>query len=117
MTVKAMKAGAIEFLTKPFRDQDLLDAIKIALDRDRVRYEHDQAHSGLLKKYKTLTHREQEIMALVAGGLLNKQVASELGVAEVTVKVHRSKLTQKMAAKSLADLVKMADVLGIRRTK
>ena len=116
MTVKAMKAGAIEFLTKPFRDQDLLDAVKVALERDRARYEHDRAYSGLMKKYETLTLREQEIMGLVASGLLNKQVAAEIGVAEITVKVHRSRLTKKMGAKSLADLVRMADVLGIRRT-
>jgi FixJ family two-component response regulator len=116
MTVKAMRAGAIEFLTKPFRDQDLLDAVKVALERDRARHQHDQAYSGLRKKYETLTPREQEIMGLVAGGLLNKQVAAKISVAEITVKVHRSKLTKKMGAKSLADLVRMADVLGIRRT-
>jgi FixJ family two-component response regulator len=94
-----------------------LDAVKVALDRDRARHEHDKAHSGLLARFETLTPREQEVMALVAGGLLNKQVGAELGVAEITVKVHRSRLTRKMGAKSLADLVGMADILGIRRTK
>jgi len=117
MSVKAMKAGAVEFLTKPFRDQDLLDAIQAALDRDRARHAHDKAHFALQERFKRLTPREQEIMALAAGGLLNKQIAAEIGVAEITVKVHRSKLTRKMGANSLADLVSMADILGIRRTK
>jgi FixJ family two-component response regulator len=117
MTVKAMKAGAIEFLTKPFRDQDLLDAIQIALERSRANYASEKAISELRAKFDTLTPREQEVMAWVTGGLLNKQVAAEIGVTEITVKVHRGKVTKKMGAKSLADLVKMADILGIRRTK
>jgi FixJ family two-component response regulator len=117
MTVKAMKAGAIEFLTKPFRDQDLLDAIQIALERSRASYASEKAISELRAKFATLTPREQEVMAWVTGGLLNKQVAAEIGVTEITVKVHRGKVTRKMGAKSLADLVKMADILGIRRTK
>ena len=117
MTVKAMKAGAVEFLTKPFRDQDLLDAIQVALERSRASYASEKAFSELRAKFDTLTPREQEVMAWVTGGLLNKQVAAEIGVTEITVKVHRGKVTKKMGAKSLADLVKMADILGIRRTK
>jgi FixJ family two-component response regulator len=117
MTVKAMKGGAIEFLTKPFRDQDLLDAIQVALERDRARHEHDKAYFALQEKFKALTPREQEIMALAAAGLVNKQIAAEIGVAEITVKVRRGKLMRKMGANSLADLVSMADILGIRRTK
>lgn len=117
MTVKAMKAGAIEFLTKPLRDQDLLDAIQVALGQARARHRDEKAISELRAKFQTLTPREQEVMAWVTGGLLNKQVAAEIGVTEVTVKVHRGNVTRKMGAKSLADLVRMADMLGIRRTK
>src|SRR5215470_15380479 len=117
MTVKAMKAGAVEFLTKPFRDQDLLDAIQVALERARSRYESEQAVSELRAKFESLTPREKEVMAWVTSGLLNKQVAAEIGVTEITVKVHRGNVTRKMGAKSLADLVRMADILGIRRTK
>jgi len=117
MTVKAMKAGAIEFLTKPFRDQDLLDAIQVAIERARSTQANTKAISELKAKFDTLTPREQEVMAWVTGGLLNKQVAAELGTSEITVKVHRGKVTRKMGAKSLAELVRMADLLGIRRTK
>jgi FixJ family two-component response regulator len=117
MTVKAMKAGAVEFLTKPFRDQDLLDAIQVALERARVKEEKDRATSDLKRNFSTLTPREQEVMAWITGGLLNKQVAAEIGVTEITVKVHRGNVMRKMAAKSFADLVRMADLLGIRRTK
>jgi FixJ family two-component response regulator len=117
MSVKAMKAGAVEFLTKPFREQDLLDAVQEALTRARSAYEADKAVSELKAKFETLTAREQEVMGWVAGGLLNKQVAVEIGVTEITVKVHRANLTRKMGAKSLADLVRMADALGIRRKK
>jgi FixJ family two-component response regulator len=117
MSVKAMKAGAVEFLTKPFRDQDLLDAIEVALERARSRDESKKAVSELRAKFETLTFREKEVMARVTGGLLNKQVAGELGVSEVTVKVHRGNVMQKMGAKSLADLVRVADALAIRRTK
>lgn len=117
MTVKAMKAGAIEFLTKPFRDQDLLDAIQVAIERARSTHADGKAISELKAKFDTLTPREQEVMAWVTGGLLNKQVAAELGTSEITVKVHRGKVTRKMGAKSLAELVRMADLLGIRRTK
>jgi len=115
--VKAMKAGAVEFLTKPFRDQDLLDAIQVALERARSRHESEQAVSELRAKFESLTPREKEVMAWVTSGLLNKQVAAEIGVTEITVKVHRGNVTRKMGAKSLADLVRMADMLGIRRTK
>jgi FixJ family two-component response regulator len=117
MSVKAMKAGAVEFLTKPFRDQDLMDAIQVALERARSRDESEKAVSELRAKFETLSPREKEVMAWVAGGFLNKQVAVELGVSEVTVKVHRGNVTRKMGAKSLADLVRMADTLAIRRTK
>jgi FixJ family two-component response regulator len=117
MTVKAMKAGAVEFLTKPFRDQDLLDAVQVALERARLKEEKDRAVSDLKRNFETLTPREQEVMAWVTGGLLNKQVAAEIGVTEITVKVHRGNVMRKMAAKSFADLVRMADLLGVRRTK
>ena len=117
MTVKAMKAGAVEFLTKPFRDQDLLDAIQVALERARMKEEKERVVSDLKRNFGTLTPREQEVMARITGGLLNKQVAAEIGVTEVTVKVHRGNVMRKMAAKSFADLVGMADLLGIRRTK
>ena len=117
MTVKAMKAGAVEFLTKPFRDQDLLDAIQVALERARVKEEKDKAVSDVKSNFSALTPREQEVMAWITGGLLNKQVAAEIGVTEITVKVHRGNVMRKMAAKSFADLVRMADLLGIRRTK
>jgi FixJ family two-component response regulator len=117
MTVKAMKAGAVEFLTKPFRDQDLLDAIQVALERARVREEKERAVVELRKKFESLTPREQEVMGWIAGGLLNKQVAAEIGVTEITVKVHRGNVMRKMAAKSFADLVRMAELLGVRRIK
>ena len=117
MSVQAMKAGAIEFLTKPFRDQDLLDAVTIALDRSRLNRTNEKAATELRAKFQKLTPREQEVMALVTGGFLNKQIAAELGVSEITVKVHRGNVMKKFGVKSLADLVKMADTLGIRRTK
>ena len=114
MTVRAMKAGAVEFLTKPFRDQDLLDAVQLALERDLSRIESEKAASGLKSKFETLTPREREIMALVASGLMNKQVAGKVGLSEITVKVHRGRVMQKMGAKTLADLVRIAKALGIR---
>jgi len=113
MSVKAMKAGAVEFLTKPFREQDLLDAVQIALDRDRKRRENDKRVHDLRTRFATLSSRQQEVMILVTSGLMNKQVAAEMGLAEVTVKVHRHNLMQTLVAKSLADLVKMADELGL----
>ena len=117
MSVKAMKAGAVEFLTKPFRDQDLLDAVKVALERSRVSRINEKAISELKTKFQTLTPREQQVMALVTGGYLNKQIAAEIGVTEITVKVHRGNVMRKFGTKSLAELVKMADILGICRTK
>ena len=117
MSVKAMKAGAVEFLTKPFRDHDLLDAIKVALERARSWNESEKAVSELRAKFESLSPREKEVMARVTGGLLNKQSAVELGVSEVTVKVHRGNVMQKMGAKSLVDLMRMADTLAIRPTK
>ena len=113
MTVKAMKAGAVEFLTKPFRDQDLIDAIQIALDRDRQRREEESVVSVLRSKFETLSPREQEVMAYVTSGLLNKQIAGEIGISENTVKLHRGHVIEKMGAKSLAELVRMADALGV----
>ena len=115
MTVKAMKAGAIEFLTKPFRDQDLLDAVRIALDKDRARWENERRTRDLRVRFEALSAREQEIMALVTVGLMNKQVAAEIGLSEVTVKVHRHNIMKKLGAKSLAELVRISDSLGIPR--
>jgi FixJ family two-component response regulator len=115
MSVRAMKAGAIEFLTKPFRDQDLLDAIQAAIERDRMRREGEKMISILRNKFETLTPREQEVMAWVTGGLMNKQIAAEIGVTENTIKVHRGNVTKKMGARSVAELVRMADILGVRR--
>jgi FixJ family two-component response regulator len=115
MTVKAMKAGAIEFLPKPFRDQDMLDAVQQVLERDRERRQHNSSLAKLKSSFGTLTPREQEVMSLVTAGLMNKQVAGEIGVSEITAKVHRGNIMRKMGAKSLAELVRMADALGVRR--
>jgi FixJ family two-component response regulator len=117
MTVRAMKAGAVEFLTKPFRDQDLLDSVQIAIDRDRARRAQDKAVHEVRVHFDALTPREQEVIAFVTAGLMNKQIAAELGVSEITVKVHRGSVMKKMGARSLADLVRMADALGIKRAK
>jgi FixJ family two-component response regulator len=117
MTVRAMKAGAVEFLSKPFRDQDLLDAVQIALERDRARRSLEKTLHEVRAHFEALTPREQEVIGLVTAGLMNKQIAAELGVSEITVKVHRGNVMKKMGARSLADLVRMADALGIRRAK
>jgi FixJ family two-component response regulator len=111
MTVRAMKAGAVEFLTKPFRDQDLLDAISIALERDRQQREKNKSLAIIRSCFETLTPREQQVFALVSAGLMNKQIAGQLAVSEITVKVHRGNLTRKMGARSVAELVRMADAL------
>jgi FixJ family two-component response regulator len=113
MTVRAMKAGAVEFLTKPFRDQDLLDAIQHALERDRVAWHQRVALAALRQCYDRLTPREREVMRLVVAGLLNKQIAAELGTSEIMVKVHRGQVMRKMQAASVADLVRMAAQLRI----
>ena len=113
MTVRAMKAGAVEFLTKPFRDQDLLDAIQVALERDRARRRQEAEIAVLRERFESLTPREREVLPLVVSGMLNKQIAAEIGTSETTVKVHRGQLMRKMGADSLADLVRMAERMGI----
>jgi FixJ family two-component response regulator len=117
MTVRAMKGGAVDFLTKPFRDQDMLDAVVTAIERDRKRREVGKIVANLQALFETLTPREREILALVASGLMNKQIAGEIGLAEITVKIHRGHIMKKMGARSLADLIRMAETLGIRRAK
>ena len=116
MTVRAMKGGAVDFLSKPFRDQDMLDAVQTAIERDRTRRQSATSTLKLRSAFDSLTSREQEIMAFVTAGLMNKQIANEIGVSEVTVKFHRSNLMRKMGAKSIAELARMAEALGIRRT-
>jgi FixJ family two-component response regulator len=117
MSVRAMKAGAVDFLTKPFRDQDMLDAVGRAIENDRVRRSNEDAMSEIRARFESLTPREREVMALVSAGLMNKQVAAEIGLSVITVKIHRGHIMKKMRAKSLAELVIMADALGIRRRK
>jgi FixJ family two-component response regulator len=117
MTVRAMKGGAVDFLTKPFRDQDMLDAVVTAIERDRKRREADSIVTDLQALFETLSTREREVLALVSSGLMNKQVAAELGLAEITVKIHRGRVMKKMGARSLADLLRKAETLGVRRHK
>jgi len=117
MSVRAMKAGAVEFLTKPFRDQDLLDAIQQALDRDRLMRRQRSETAAWRQRFEALTARERQVMALVVAGRLNKQIAAELGTSEVTVKIQRGRVMHKMQAESVADLVRMAEKLGIRSSQ
>jgi RNA polymerase sigma factor (sigma-70 family) len=117
MTVQAMKGGAIEFLTKPFRDQELLDAVDAGLARDRARRESNRALAALRERFETLSSREREIMILVTAGRLNKQIANDIGIAESTVKVHRTNLMRKMQARSLPELSRMADILKLTPEK
>jgi len=113
MSVRAMKAGAVDFLAKPFRDQDLLDAVNLALQGDRARRRRDFARHGLTARFASLTPREREIMTLAARGLMNKQIAAEVGTSEITVKIHRGNAMRKMEARTFADLVRMAEALGL----
>lgn len=113
MTVRAMKAGAVDFLTKPFREQDLIDAVSLALSRDRLRRESDRGLALLRSRYASLTAREQTVMALAVSGLMNKQIAGEIGLSEITVKTHRGHAMRKMNARTFADLVRMAEALGV----
>lgn len=115
MSVRAMKAGAVDFLAKPFRDQDMLDAVTLAIERDRQRREDEKLAAEARALFETLTPREREVMTLVTGGLMNKQVAGRLGLSVVTVKIHRGQLMRKMGVKTLADLVRMAESLGLHR--
>ena len=117
MSVRAMKGGAVDFLTKPYRDQDMLDAVYAAIAFDRARLDAEHARRDVQNRFASLTPREREIMALVTTGLMNKQIAAEIGLSEITVKIHRGNLMKKMRAKSLADLVRMADALNINQAK
>lgn len=115
MTVRAMKSGAVDFLTKPVRDQDMLDAVQAAIQRDRKRREIEKTVSNVRSRFESLTPRERDVLSLVASGKMNKNVAAELGLAEITVKIYRGQIMRKMGAKSLAELVKMNEALAIQR--
>ena len=117
MSVRAMKGGAVDFLTKPYRDQDMLDAVTGAIAFDRARLEAENSRRDVQKRFDSLTPREREVMALVTTGLMNKQIAANVGLSEITVKIHRGHVMKKMQAKSVADLVRMADALGINQVK
>jgi FixJ family two-component response regulator len=117
MSVQAMKAGAADFLAKPFRQQEMLDAVTAAIERDRKRRKDERIVSNLQARFETLTPREREILASVSAGLMNKQIAAELGIAEITVKIHRGHVKKKMGARSLAELVRAAEALGVHRAK
>jgi FixJ family two-component response regulator len=117
MSVKAMKAGAADFLTKPFRHQEMLDAVTTAIERDRKRRKDEKIVSNLQALFETLTPREREVLALVSRGLMNKQIAAELGIAQITVKIHRGRMMKKMGTRSLADLLRAAEMLGIFRAE
>jgi FixJ family two-component response regulator len=117
MSVRAMKAGAVDFLSKPFRQQEMLDAVTVAIERDRKRRKDEKIVLNAQALFETLTPREREVLSLVATGLMNKQVAAEIGIAEITVKIHRGHIMKKMGTRSLADLVRITEMLGIRRAK
>jgi FixJ family two-component response regulator len=115
MSVMAMKAGAVDFLSKPFRQQEMLDAVAVAIERNRKRRKDEKIITNAQALFETLTPREREVLSLVAAGLMNKQIAAEIGIAEITVKIHRGHIMKKMGTRSLADLVRIAEILGIRR--
>ena len=117
MTVRAMKGGAVDFLTKPIRDQEILDAVQAAIERDRKRRDLEKTVSNFRSRFESLSSRERDVLCLVTSGLMNTQVATELGLADITVKIYRGQIMRKMGAKSLADLVRMAEALGVQRTK
>jgi FixJ family two-component response regulator len=117
MSVMAMKAGAVDFLSKPFRKQEMLDAVTVAIERNRKRRKDEKIVSDAQALFETLTPREREVLSLVAAGLMNKQIAGKIGIAEITVKIHRGHIMKKMGTRSLADLVRITEILGIRRAK
>jgi FixJ family two-component response regulator len=117
MSVMAMKAGAVDFLSKPFRQQEMLDAVKVAIERDQKRRKDEKIVFNARALFETLTPRELDVLSLVAAGLMNKQIAAEIGIAEITVKIHRGHIMKKMGTRSLADLVRISEILGIRRAE